>query len=249
MIGDYQLNTVICADSYEAIKTIPDKSVDCIYTDIPYLYKQMDGGGTFGNRERPSRDEIKFIKDGIDIDILKDMVRVMKKINIFIWCSRLQVLDIMKWFDENTNTNFDILVWGKTNPIPSANNGWLPDLEYCLYFRDKGVKLNDGYHLKSKYHISSINKHDKDLYAHPTIKPLNLVKRHLLHATQPDDIIFDPFMGSGTVGEACRDLERDFIGSEIEQKWCDIANDRINGILANGQTSIFTDFDEKKEQI
>ena len=134
--------------------------------------------------------------------------------------------------------NTDLLVWGKTNPQPSVNNTWLPDLEYCLYFREKGVHLNDGYELKSKWYTSAINKSDKDIFSHPTIKPLSIVKRHILHATQPSDIVLDPFMGSGTTAVACKETERQFIGFEIEPKWCKIANDRIDGITASGQMSL-----------
>lgn len=117
---------------------------------------------------------------------------------------------------------------------------WCPfdteDSEFVIGLREQGHKV---YHLKTKYDISPINKSDKDLYKHPTIKPLNMVKRHLEHATQEGDLIFDPFHGSGTVGEACRELGRDFIAFEIEKEYCDIANDRYNGVNANGQTNMF----------
>ena len=115
----------------------------------------------------------------------------------------------------------------------------MPDIEHCLYFREKGVKLNDGYENKSKWYSSPINKRDKDLYEHPTIKPLNLVKRHLLHTTQPNDIVADFFLGSGTTAVACKEIDRQFIGFELEKKWYDIAVDRLDGITAKGQYSLF----------
>lgn len=135
--------------------------------------------------------------------------------------------------------NTDLLVWCKTNPTPTTNNLWLPDLEYCVYIREKGVPLNDGYENKSKWYVSATNKADKDMFSHPTIKPLPLVKRHLLHATQPNDIILDPFIGSGTTAVACAETQRQFIGFEIEKKWCDVANDRLNKTDSNGQISLF----------
>ena len=149
----------------------------------------------------------------------------------------------MHYFN-NLDTSYEILTWNKTNPIPMVDNTWLPDIEYCLFFREKGkVKLNDGYELKSKWYISPINKSDKDLYKHPTIKPLELVKRHILHSTQPNDIVLDCFCGSGTTCVACKETGRRFIGMEIDPEYHKIAVDRLNGINANGQTSIFTDFD------
>lgn len=99
--------------------------------------------------------------------------------------------------------------------------------------------MNDGYELKSKWFISSINKSDKDLFNHPTIKPLELVKRHLLHTTQPNDVVLDAFIGSGTTAVACMDIGRQFIGFEIEPKWVKVANDRLNKTDASGQMCLF----------
>ena len=84
----------------------------------------------------------------------------------------------------------------------------------------------------------------KYLYKHPTIKPLELVKKHILHTTQPNDIILDCFCGSGTTCVAAKETGRRFIGMEINSKYYKIAVDRLNGINASGQTSIFTDFDK-----
>ena len=92
------------------------------------------------------------------------------------------------------------------------------------------MQLNNGYELKSKYYISPINKKDKDLYEHMTIKPLELVKRHLLHTTKPNDIVLDCFLGSGTTAAACKEIGRRYIGFEIDENFFKIAEDRLNGI-------------------
>ena len=124
-----------------------------------------------------------------------------------------------------------------------TNDMWLPDVEYCLCIKGKGApRYNDGYELKSKFYISNKNTDDKNNYNHPTIKPLELVKRHILHSTQPNDIVLDCFCGSGTTCVACKETGRRFIGIEIDKEYHKIAVDRLNGINANGQTSIFTDF-------
>jgi DNA modification methylase len=217
-------------DAYKLIKEIPDKSIDCIYTDIPYL---ITAGGANERSSALSKrmhkkmySDLINIKDGIDYSILDDFVRVMKKVNLFIWCSKMQILDIMNYFKEY---NFEILVWCKTNPSPTTNNVWLPDIEYCLYFREKGVKLYDGYEHKTKWYVSGINKSDKDKFIHPTIKPYELVVRHLKHTTKEGDLILDMFMGSGTTGVACQTINRDFIGIELEEEYFRIAGQRIKG--------------------
>lgn len=243
------INTIQLGDCYELIKQIPDNSIDLVYIDIPYLY---DAGGSVGSDKSPVSQRIarvrneylKDISDGIDYSILDELCRVMKYIYIYIWCSKKQILDLMKYFVDEKGCNFEILVWCKTNPTPATNNSYLPDLEYCLMFREKGCKLNDGYELKSKWHLTPINKADKDLFNHPTIKPLELVKRHILHSSQPDDIVLDCFCGSGTTCLAAKETQRRYIGIEIDPKYYKIAVNRLNYITANGQMSIFTNFDD-----
>ena len=242
------INKVINCDCYEMIKNIPDKSVDLVYIDIPYLIE--DGGCSSSDlslrMKKIQHGELENIRHGIDYSILDELCRIMKNIYIYIWCSKEQILDLLNYF--NNKARFNILVWCKTNPSPMTNNVWLPDVEYCICFKsEKAPRYNDGYELKSKWYISSINKSDKDLYDHPTIKPLELVKRHILHTTQPNDIVLDCFCGSGTTCVACKETGRRFIGMEINKKYYEIAKKRLNGMTASGQTSIFTDFDNLEE--
>jgi len=244
-----ELNKIHLGDAYELIKQVPDKSVDLVYTDIPYLI--VDGGKGAGFLKNPTRNALyektigKFA-NGIDMTLLDELCRVMKKINIFIWCSQEQIFEIMKYFkDKEQKEGIKIacnpLVWCKTNPKPFCNNTWLPDIEYCLYFREAGVKLNDGVKLKSRWYMSKTNKADKEDYIHPTIKPLDLVCRHIKHACPqtPDAVVLDPFMGSGTTAVACIELGLNYLGFEIDEKYWKIAIDRTQGIDAKGQMSLF----------
>ena len=106
--------------------------------------------------------------------------------------------------------------------------------------REKGVcLLNDGYELKHKYYISSTNKDDKDDYLHPTIKPIEFVEKHIAHSTQVGDIVFDPFLGSGTTALAAKHLGRKYIGFEINETYYKIAVDRLQGINQKGEMNLF----------
>ena len=183
------------------------------------------------------------IDNGFDLGILDELCRVMKYIYIYIWCSKEQIYPLMKYFVEDKKCRSNILCWCKTNPTPSTNNSWLPDVEYCLVFKEANAPTyNDGYQLKSKWYVSAANKRDKDLWGHPTIKPLELVKRHIEHSTNPGDTVLDCFMGSGTTGVACKMLNRNFIGMEIDKHYFEIAEARINegkALKENEQISLF----------
>lgn len=236
------INQIILGDCYEIIKSIPDKSVDLIITDPPYDFHcgTINKTGIFKNRiVAPGKEIVNMkINNGYDYKILKEFNRVLKNTNIFIWCNKEQIRDYLNFFC-NDNITFEILTWHKTNPTPLTKNTFLPDTEYCLYFREKGkVFLNDGYELKSKYYITRTNKEDKEKYKHPTIKPIEIIKKHILHTTSKNELVLDCFSGSGTTCVAAKELGRQFIGIEIDPLYHKISTDRLNGILANGQVTI-----------
>lgn len=74
-------------------------------------------------------------------------------------------------------------------------------------------------------------------------KPLELVKNHILHSSQPNDIVLDCFCGSGTTCVGAKETGRRFIGIEIDKNYWKSANNRLKGMDDDGQLSIFADFE------
>ena len=166
------------------------------------------------------------LKDGFDLKVLDLLIQKMNKINIYIYCSKRQVKDLLNYFS-NKNCNHEILTWHKQNPSPLINNNYLPDTEYILFFREKGVKLYGNYHTKRKYYISLTNKVDKQKYKHPTIKPLELIEYHIENSSKEGDLILDCFAGSGTTLVGAINKNRRYIGFEIDKNYYKIAKKRI----------------------
>lgn len=241
-------NNIYLGNCYELIEEIPNRSIDLVYIDIPY---EFESGG-YGSSEMSSRinrcanninvstnavapknslvnHSIKKDETGIDYSIYDELCRVMKEVYIYIWLSKNQIPYTLDYFVNQKDCYFDILTWHKTNPIPATNNTWLPDTEYCLFFREKNAhRLNDSYALKRKWYVSSLNVEDKKKYGHPTIKPLELVKQHILHATKEGDIVLDCFAGSDTTCVAAKETNRRYIGIELNEEYYNIAKNRIN---------------------
>ena len=65
---------------------------------------------------------------------------------------------------------------------------------------------------------------------HPTEKPVELMQILIENSTNVGETVLDPFAGSGSTGVACKLLNRDFIGMEIDEKYYNIAKDRLNGV-------------------
>lgn len=225
---------MILGNAYDEIKKIPDKSIDLIITDPPYEidYKSSKHSGSISKSFLNLMNELDDagITCGIDYDILNDFVRVLKTINIYIWCNRKQILPYLKFFVDKHECCYDILVWIKTNPIPTCGKNYLNDKEYCLYFR-KGAKLHTSYQSGHTYWITPINVKDKHLYDHPTVKPQAIIEDLVLNSSEKGDMILDPFAGSGTTGAAAKRLGRNFTGFEIKQRYYQTSTNRIHSLI------------------
>lgn len=219
-------NIIYNEDCLKGMKELPDKCVDLIVTDPPYECGTI-GGGCFGNANREYLGKITPISNGITNEILDQMVRVMKKINIYIWCNKVQIPQYIDYFVRERGCTMDILTWHKSNPTPMCSNKYLSDTEYCLFFREKGVKVYGTYDTKHKYMITAVNK-DKDVYNHPTVKPLEYIKNLVINSSNEGEVVLVPFIGSGTTAVACKLLNRQYIGYEIDEKYYNITTERIN---------------------
>lgn len=246
MLGRFKLNEIYNEDSYKAIKDIPDKSVDLVIIDPPYEIVAGGGGGAFGVENRDYHKEVsKKLNYGITNDILEEICRIQKLIYIYIWCNKNQLRQYLNFYEEKS-CNIDVLVWCKTNPIPTCNNKYLSDVEYCIVARGDGTKIYGTYETKSKFYVSEINKSDKNLFDHPTIKPIEIIKNFIINSSNENDIIADFFLGSGTTCVAAKELGRRYIGFEIDEGYYKIAKDRLNEInqverkqMDKGQMSLF----------
>lgn len=242
MIEKY-LNKITLGDSYELIKELPEKSVDLIVTDPPYLIENTKAGGNsnLAKSIQGMNDQLAngILTKGINEEILDDFMRVMKVPNLYIWCNHKQIPMYLDYFVNKNNCSFDILIWHKPNATPLFCNKYLTDKEYCLYFRKGGYCNPKSYEEAKTVFEQPINIKEKNLFAHPTCKPLNIIKTLIQNSSKENDIVLDPFMGSGTTAVACLETDRQFVGFEIDEKWCKIANNRIKGISASGQMSLF----------
>ena len=217
-------------DCINVLKIIPDGSVDLILTDPPYEHINGGGGNSeLGQRAGKLKTNIDFMSNSFDMDsVFTEFLRVCKIPNMLIFCSNRQISRIMSFF-ENKGLVVTLLEWVKTNPIPTMNGCYLSDIEYCVYVHGKGATFNSDsvpYDYLRKAYISGLVSTDR---FHPAQKPDELIKRYLTLHSNEGDVVLDCFMGSGTTGVWCKKLNRDFIGVEIDKKWFDIAQQRING--------------------
>lgn len=219
----------------DLMKTIPDNSVDLIVTDPPYdIHVGIDGGSCskhMGRTDRFKNENVKDIKNfGDGYDIVRfgnEFVRIMKNINIYIWCNKKQIVDYFNFYVNELHCLYDILTWNKTNCMPTYANKYLTDTEYCLFFKKGATCHPNSFEDAKTYWLEPINQTDKAKYGHPTIKPLNMIEKLVKNSSNEGDLVFDPFLGSGTTACACKKLNRRFIGSEISEEYYKLALKRV----------------------
>lgn len=221
------METLHLGDCMDIMKTIEDKSIDLVITDPPYKI-ETSGGGLYTQADKQYVKELNSMKDGFSEDVLDELCRIMKKINIYFFCSQKQIIPLLDYFVKKKKCNWNLLTWHKTNPVPACGNKYLTDTEFILFFREKGVKVYGNYNTKFTYYVTPLNQKDKKKYGHPTIKPQEILLNLVTNSSQEGDTVCDPFMGSGSTGVACKSLNRDFIGIEVDNNWYQIAQNRIN---------------------
>jgi len=218
------INKVTCGDCLSVMKKLPDKCVDLILTDPPYILDDSKPGSCgVMNLNKFTRDDYSSLTNGFDVpNLFWEFHRVLKKFNLFCFCSNKQISRIMQW-GENLGYFTTLLVWHKYNSAPFANGVWRQDLEFCVHIREKGAYFEGNAREKQKlWRGASVSNQ-----IHPTQKPLELIGKYIKIGSNKGDLVLDCFGGSGTTARACKDLGRDFILIEKEKKYCEIAKQRL----------------------
>jgi site-specific DNA-methyltransferase (adenine-specific) len=217
-------------DCIEFMKSMPDKSVDCICVDPPYEFisKSPDGGGFMSNENKRHLHKIRD-SFGMSFDplvFLGEAKRVSKVFNAYIFTNKTLLAKYIE-FAEVNGYKWEILLWFKPNAVPINNGHYLIDKEYLIYIKQSGAYFNSdlGY---DKYFTIHNHPIGTKVTEHPTEKPVEFISKVLAISTKEGDTIADFYMGSGTTGVACKLLRRNFIGVEISPKYYELAKRRID---------------------
>lgn len=142
-------------DCLELMKQIPDGSIDLVVTDPPYLI-ETTGAGIYKQAGKQYVKELNGIKDGFSEEVLDELCRIMKKINVYFFCSQKQIIPLLDCFVKGKKCNWNLLSWHKSNPVPACGNKYLTDTEFILFFREKGVKIGGEFKTKFTYYVTPL---------------------------------------------------------------------------------------------
>ena len=222
---DKWLNTIQQGDCLELMKQLPDKCVDLVVTDCPYFIvaggSTVPMGGIFSSEF--ARSGGMFEHNSIEFaEWLPEIYRLLKDgTHAYIMINGRNLaelqLEAQKVGFEYQNT----LIWEKGTVTP--NRYYMQQCEFILMLSKRPARTINKPGTSNIFHVQN-NIRDKQ---HPTGKPVELMEAFIENSSNPNATVLDPFMGSGTTARACKDLGRNFIGFEINQKYVDIANKRL----------------------
>ncbi|HPD82439.1 MAG: site-specific DNA-methyltransferase [Alphaproteobacteria bacterium] len=257
-----KINTITKGDCIEVLKATPKGSVDMIFADPPY---NLQLGGDL---HRPNNTKVDACDDHWDQfeslkaydDFTRQWLAAARETlkddgsiwvigsyhNIFRLGTILQ--DLGYWI-------LNDVIWRKSNPMPNFRGKrftnahetmiWAAkskDSKYTFNY-DSMKALNEDLQMRSDWFIPLCTggerlKDDNGEKAHPTQKPEALLHRVILSSTKPDDVVLDPFFGTGTTGAVAKKLGRNFIGIEREDSYIKVAQKRLDGITPCDESSI-----------
>lgn len=209
-------------DCLELMKNIPDASIDAIITDPPY-------GMNFQSNGRKVKDKFEKIKNDSNLNWLEEFIfecnRVLNNNTaIYMFCSWHCVDKFKIEFEKHFKLK-NIIVWNKNNHGSGDLKGaYAPKYEFILY----GHKGRSVFRNKRFSDVMDFPKISSDKLLHPTEKNIDMLELFIKNNSDEMNIILDPFMGSGTTGIACKNLNRNFIGIELDEGYFNIAKDRIS---------------------
>ena len=200
------LNKIIQGDCLEVMKQLPDKCIDLVLTDPPY------GIGI----------------DGSNKDVNKKGWQVRKG---YDWGGWDKQIPSKEYFDEMVRISKNQVICGANyfnEYLEQGHKGWV-----VWYKAQQGLTMSDCEIIYTSFDCPTrmFTLHRTHLWAenpqHPTQKPIELIKYLVDNFSEEGTTILDPFLGSGTTAVAAKQLGRNYIGIELSEKYCKIANDRL----------------------
>ncbi len=220
------------ADSYKIFNIFEDQSIDAIITDPPYNISKKNNFNTLKSK----RNGIDFGSWDKKFNLTSWIENYYPKLKsggtIIIFCSFLYISHIADKLKQLGADVKDVIKWIKTNPMPrNINRRYVLDTEFAIW----AVKPNKKWTFNKKSNLPYLKAEvktstvlGKERTIHPTQKSLKLMEKIIEIHTNKNDIVLDPFMGSGTTGVACENKNRSFLGIEKQKKYYKIALERLN---------------------
>ena len=239
-----KLNKIYQEDCLSTLKKLKDDSVAVVITSPPYNMNLRIRNGKYCSRQIVKEISTKYTEfsDNLPIEeynefhtnVLKELLRVSDLIfyNIqIVTGSKRSIFKMIGEFSENLK---EIIVWDKGNGQPAMQQQVLNRRTEIILVFEKDYPISRQFRKRGEFKRGTLDdlwliKRGKKVGGenHGAIFPEELISTIIENFSKEGDIIYDPFMGTGTTAVVAKQLDRKFIGSEISQKYIEIAEERL----------------------
>lgn len=233
-----ELNKIHQGDCLDVMKEIKNSSVDCIITDPPYSTPTIT---SFGRKKVLNLADLS-IQERFFRDVKKEIERILKPNGrVFIFCDDKYYPILFAVFYDWQNKN--MVIWDKGKI--GMGNPFRKQHELIFYANRESFNYN---RTEGITHYPTILKYSSDKNKiHGAQKPIKLIEDLIKGFTNEGELVLDMFLGSGTTALACKNLNRNFIGIELNPEYCDMARKRLNPIQTDLTTQITSNKSEDKK--
>lgn len=235
-----ELNTIHLGDSYELLKKYEIHNNAILVIDPPYNvnYKYNSYKDNLSMKEyiEKMKEITSYFKQFVIINYPENLYHLSIKL-------KKAPTKVVSWVynSNNARQHRDIAFYGIEPNFEAVRQPYknLNDKR----IQERIANGSGGGRLYDWWKINQVKNVSSEKYNHPCQIPIK-VMLNIIGILPKESVIYDVFSGSGTTCIACKELERKFVGIEIDPLYHQISLDRLNGITAQGQTSIFTDFED-----
>ena len=223
-------NMLLNQDVREVFKTIPDNSIDLVVTDPPYKTTSRGNAGTSGGmlqKEINKKGQVFKHNNIKPQEYIPELYRVLKDgSHCYIMTNHVNLQEMLNVATESGFKFVKCLIWDKGNKI--MGQYYMSSFEYIIFLRKGKAKRINNCGTADILRVPNIKLKGEDgKNLHDTEKPVELMKIMIDNSSNEGDIVFDPFMGIGSTGVACLELNRRFIGVELDEQYFPIAKHRM----------------------
>lgn len=257
--SDDEKSCLYHGDALELMASIQDGSVDCVWTDPPYLLSNDGATCVAGKRVSVNKgawDRSQGIESDHEFNLswLRECHRILKPAGTIWVTGTLHIyLSVGMAMMQLGYRVLNDIIWEKSNPPPNLGCRCFAHSTETLLWATKAPKgskhkytfhyqemkaENGGKQMKTVWKFPAAGRDEKRFGKHPTQKPVALVDRCLRASTNPGDLIIDPFAGAATVGVAAISLGRRFIGYERDSEYAEIGRQRLAEVSPNGYIAV-----------
>ena len=225
-----EINKIHQIDCMQGLSKLEDNSIQFIFEDPPYNLIGLD----------VFMDSRVYV--GMAKQRAKEYLRILKYDGSIVICGRPPVLcEVVLIMQEEGFIFSDWITWWKVDSITAKKDGYSTNYEVFAVFRrspftkfkhipvpSKSGNYNAEVNIGSIWKHCKISSQHKEGTKHPTQKPIKFLKRFVETFAEEGDLVLDPFIGSGTTAVACVELNRNFLGFEINKEYIGMANKRLS---------------------